>query len=80
MQQKNHKFFIKEVMKNIVIILDQKHFGTVLYEKAWQNYERVRKYNRYTGPVNSCLTPCIFNCYLITLSGQVSSLIASFME
>ena len=37
-----------QVMKNIVIILDQKHFGTVLYEKSmaklWKGKEILAVY------------------------------------
>ena len=39
LQQKNHNFFVKQVMKTGVISFNRKHYGLYSIEKKLQNYE-----------------------------------------
>ena len=40
LQQKNHNFFVKQVMKKMFILLDLKHFGVYYTKNSYQNYEQ----------------------------------------
>ena len=39
LQQKNHNFFVKQVMKTMVLPLNEKHFGVYAMKNSFQNYE-----------------------------------------
>ena len=41
-QQKNHNFFVKQVMKTMVIPLNKKHFGVCSMKNSFENYERFK--------------------------------------
>ena len=38
--KKNHNFFVKQVMKTMVLPLNGKHFGVYAMKNSFQNYER----------------------------------------
>ena len=40
LQQKNHNFFVKQVMKTMVLPLNEKKFGVYSMKNSIQNYER----------------------------------------
>ena len=42
LQQKNHNFFVKQVMKTTVISLNVRPFGLYSKKKSFQKYERLR--------------------------------------
>ena len=44
LKEKNHKIFIKQVMKKFIIPFDHKHFGQFSMKKLFQNYERLGCY------------------------------------
>ena len=39
LQKKNHNFFVKQVIKIIVIPLNQEHFGLHIMKKKFQNMD-----------------------------------------
>ena len=59
LQQKNHNFFVKQVMKTMVIPLNEKHLGVYSMKNSFQNYEQFSAQRVKFKPSDQPQRPCI---------------------
>ena len=50
--QKNHNFFVKQVMKTTFISFNQRHFGLYFMKKLFHNYQRLSICKRKLDAMN----------------------------